>query len=404
MRKIERLIKKYQIKLVEILFLDIFGNERNIIIPSSRICDALKYGLKCDGSNVCCEQGLSDSDARIIIDESSYFVMPNNTLVLMSYTDSKYDARKNLCDIEHKINSKGFEINFGAEIEFFLFKTKEGKVDFDSTDKEIYYGNIENNFFECLSATTQTLLDNGIEVEAFHHEVAENQFELDFKYSSPTKTADRVVFVKKLLRYYAKQHNLIVCFMPKPKNFVSGNGMHINMSIFKQGENLFYSANDKNGLGKFAYNYINNLLKHITAITAFSNPIINSYKRLNSGYEAPTKIKYSKEDRSVLIRIPNATKKTSRIELRSPDVSCNPYLTFASILKASFCNLFGDKEKQSKLPENLPRSLRDSINALEKDNFISSLVPKEYINKKICECNNYDTLVNSFDIDNYFNV
>lgn len=404
MSKIEKIAKQNNIKNIEILFVDLFGNNKSVVIPSTRLADAIKFGLKCDGSNVCLEQDICRSDTRLCIDKNSYYIMPDNSMVVFCTTDSKYDARQNLKNIQNKISDKCYDVNFGAEIEFYLFKKNPDKALLQNVDNQKYFGEIQKDCKQCLSEVNEYCKLNGIQVEAVHHEVGESQFELDFKYDLPLVTADRVIIIKKLLRYFADKHNLFACFMPKPKNFVSGNGMHINMSVFKNKKNMFYSKTDCNGISRLAYEYMENIMKHISAITAFANPITNSYKRLNTGYEAPTTVKYSSQNRNVLLRLPKASQNTTRVELRSPDTSCNPYLTFSAVLMAGFCNLFCKNDCVNCTPLKLPKTLSQSLCALSSDNLISSLVPVQYIDKKLAECAEVENLVSNIDLQKYLNV
>ena len=402
MRKIEKFVKENNINLIDVAFLDLCGETRQITIPKQRLKDALKYGLKCDGSSISCVNKIDNSDTRLFLDENSYYLLPNSKLLVFCWTDSKFDARKNLYDLQSHISKDGTVINFGAELEFFLFKQKNGKPDFNSTDKLKYINPSFDEFELCLSDIANFCSDK-INLEAVHHECGINQYEIDFKYDTPLKTADKIVFIKRVIKYFASKYNLIACFMPKPLNNISGSGMHINMSVFKNDVNLFYDETDKNHLSDFAYNYIKNIFRHISAISAFANPLVNSYKRLNSGFEAPTSVEYSASNRSVLMRIPKATKKTTRVELRSPDVSCNPYITFLAVLLAGFENIF-DFKSNVKTPKNLPRSLFDAINFLKKDELLNRIVPQSYIDKKLIECETFNNQVTNFDLEQYFDI
>ena len=323
--------------------------------------------------------------------------------MLFCFTDNKYDARKNLSDIQNQITEKNLKINFGAEVEFFLFKTKNGKIDIENIANNCYFQQIDGIYRKCLEDISN-FCKGKIILEAIHHECGINQFEIDFKYDNPLQTADNIIFLKNVIRYFAEKYELKSCFMPKPLNNASGSGMHINMSVFSDNENLFYDKNDVNHLSNFAYRYITNIFKHISAITALTNPNVNSYKRLNSGFETPTSVEYSAKNRSVLIRLPKATKNTTRVELRSPDISCNPYLAFAGILLAGFENIFADDIASCKIPSRLPKNLQTSIGYLKDDNLINQLVPDSYIDKKLLEIQFFDSTVTDAEIEKYFNI
>lgn len=401
MRKLEKFIKQNNISLIEVVFLDLFGDTRQFTIPKERLADAINFGLKCDGSSINCANKIQNSDTRLLLDKSSYYLLPNGNLMIFCFTDSPYDARKNLLDMQTNLKQKSFDINFGAEIEFFLFKMLNSKPDFTNNDNSHYLNPLIENYELCLRDVANFCKDK-INLEAIHHECATNQFEIDFKYDTPLKTADNIVFIKRVIKYFANKYNLVACFMPKPINGQSGSGMHINMSVYKNDINLFYDNTDQNNLSQFAYDFIQNIFKHISAITAFTNPNVNSYKRLNTGFEAPTSVEYSSSNRSVVMRIPKASPKTTRVELRSPDVSCNPYISFLAVLVAGF-----DADTETTniiIPKKLPKSLKEAIDYLSSDDLIKNLVPESYLQKKQLEFENFETQVTNLDIEKYFNV
>ena len=308
MRKIEKFVKQNKIKFVDVVFLDLYGTTRQITIPTNKLADALDYGLKCDGSSVNYSNKIEDSDTRLILDETSYFLLPDNKLMVFCFTDNTYDARKNLFNLQTDLSQNNTKINFGAELEFFLFKQANGQVDLNNSDNLKYFNQITGDYSNCLNDICNFCADK-INLEALHHECGRNQFEIDWKYDTPLKTADNVVFLKRVIRFFAEKYGFRACFMPKPLNGVSGSGMHLNISIFKGEQNLFYDKNDTNNLSEFAYKFVKNIFNHISAITAFANPLVNSYKRLNTGFETPTQVNYSSTNRSALVRIPKASPK-----------------------------------------------------------------------------------------------
>lgn len=403
MKALENYIKKHNIKIISAQFLDLYNNLRVINIPASRITDVIKYGLKCDGSSINREREITNSDIRLFLDCDSYYLLPNGNLAIFCDMDTRYDARKKLKHLQKQL-SKKYSPFFGAEIEFFLFKTINGLPDFKNLEKERYCGEITDNFNNVLNEVVNFANENNFCIEACHREGGTNQFEINFKYDTPLKTADKVVVLKQIIRYFAKKHEMVACFMPKPLNNTAGSGMHINMSVFNNDTNLFYSENDKNKLSTFAYNFIDNLLKHSSAISAFANSTTNSYKRLNSGFETPNKVVCSTSDRSALIRIPKATKKTTRIELRSPDIACNPYLTFCAVLLAGFEKEFAGKETNLVAPLTLPYNLKDALEFLQQDDLLNNLVPNQYISSKLNEFYSAERYVNNYDISTYFNI
>jgi len=261
----------------------------------------------------------------------------------------------------------------------------------------------------------------GFEIEASHHEVAPAQHEIDFKYEEALKTADNIMTFKLAVKSISKRHGLHATFMPKPKFGINGSGMHTNMSLSKDGVNVFADENDANGLSNIAYAFLAGILEHIKAMTIITNPIINSYKRLVPGFEAPVYIAWSATNRSPLIRIPNSRGTGTRIELRSPDTAGNPYLVLAVCLAAGLDgirrnltpppsvdrNIFEmTKKEQSELGvENLPESLHQAIEEIEKDTFIQEVLGthtyKKYLEAKKQEWKEYSSQVTSWEIEQY---
>lgn len=377
MRKIEKCLDLDKNGIAEITFLDLLGNIRKIYLPTYRLPEAFKNGLKCDGSSISCAKKVTDSDMLIFASKDSCRRLPNGNLIVFGETSHRFDARKNLREIEAKVRrhiGDDAKINFGAELEFFLFEMKDGKIDKSKLDDDRYFFEIKDKYLLTLKQTAQFLLANNFCVEAFHHECGKSQFELDFKFDTPTKTADNIVYVKQVLQYFARQNGLYACFEPKPIKNTAGSGMHINMSFCKDKKNLFFSKGKTNmSMQKF----IDGIIGHIGAITALANPTPNSYKRLNSKMETPSKICANANDRTALLRIPKADKRSARVELRSPDPSCNPYLAFASILLSGFDEVFGGKEFRN-IPKKLPTNLKSARKFLTRDKLLLSLVPTFY--------------------------
>ena len=266
-----------------------------------------------------------------------------------------------------------------------------------------------------------TLEDMGFEIEASHHEMAPAQHEIDFKYEDAVKTADNIMTFKLAVKTIAKRHGLHATFMPKPKVGVCGSGMHINMSLSKDGKNAFYDASDELGLSREAYYFIGGIMKHMKGMTAITNQLVNSYKRFVPGYEAPVYIAWSAKNRSPLIRIPAVKGEGTRIELRSPDPAANPYLTLAVCLAAGLDgieneimppksvdqNIFemSKVEKKAAKIEALPCNLLDAVRELEKDEFIKDVLGEHmtdlYVRAKKAEWNDYTMQVTSWEVDQY---
>ncbi|MDO4556677.1 MAG: type I glutamate--ammonia ligase, partial [Lachnospiraceae bacterium] len=266
-----------------------------------------------------------------------------------------------------------------------------------------------------------TLESMGFEIEASHHEVAPAQHEIDFKYDNALKTADNVMTLKLVVKTVAKRHGLYASFMPKPLTDVDGSGMHINMSLNKDGENVFADASSPDGLSKECKYFIAGLIRHARAMSIFTNPLVNSYKRLVPGYEAPVQIAWSSINRSPLIRIPAARGASTRIEYRSPDSAVNPYLVMAVCLAAGLDGIknkieppapvnmnfyeMSEQEIKDAQIESLPRDLNEACQALEEDDFIKNVLGDHvvdiYMKAKKQEWANYSRQVSDWEVSEY---
>jgi glutamine synthetase len=266
-----------------------------------------------------------------------------------------------------------------------------------------------------------TMEDMGLEIEASHHEVAPAQHEIDIKYDDALTTADNIMTFKLVARTIAKRHGLHASFMPKPKFGVDGSGMHVNMSLTKDGKNIFDNTNDKLGLSKEAYHFIAGIMKHIESMTAVTNPLVNSYKRLVPNYEAPVYIAWSASNRSPLIRIPAGRGNSTRLELRCPDPSANPYLTLAVCLAAGLDGIKNElvpadsvdkniysmtlEERAAAGVKSLPADLQEATRALENSEFIKNVLGKHISNKYIlakkAEWDIYRSQITQWELDQY---
>ena len=318
----------------------------------------------------------------------------------------------------------GFDaFNVGPEAEFFLFQTDdEGKPTTRTNDEAGYFDlgpldHGEGTRREICMALEQM----GFEIEASHHEVAQGQHEIDFKYADALRTADNIMTFKLAVKTLAQKNGLHATFMPKPIFGINGSGMHTNMSLFQGGKNAFYDPDDPKGLSKEAYSFIAGLLAHVKGMAAVTNPLVNSYKRLVPGYEAPCYLAWSASNRSALIRIPAARGQSTRVELRSPDPACNPYLELALCLAAGLDgiekgltpppevteNIFDMNAADRKVHgiDSLPDSLEEAIHALEADPLVLDTlgehVAANYIEGKRKEWEEYRTRVSSWEREKY---
>jgi glutamine synthetase len=377
------------------------------------------------------------------IEESDMYLYPDpNTFVIFPWNQGTGKVARLICDIYTpegkpfegcprnilKRNLKaaaelGYTFNVGPELEFFLFLTDEkGKPTTKTHDDAGYFDLAPIDLGEnarrdmCL-----TLEEMGFEIEAAHHEVARGQHEIDFKYAEALKTADNINTFKLVVKTIAQKHGLHATFMPKPIFGICGSGMHVNQSLFKNGKNIFYNEKDKFGLSKIAYSYIAGLMKHIKAFSAVSNPLVNSYKRLVPGYEAPVYIAWSARNRSPLVRIPAARGASTRIELRNPDPSANPYFLLSACLAAGLDGVKNNlkavkstdrniyemtkEEKVAAGIDNLPHNLINAVKAMQKSELMKQTLGNHafnlYTQAKINEWDDYRTKVHQWEIDEY---
>ena len=323
-----------------------------------------------------------------------------------------------------KANDMGYDrFNVGPEAEFFLFKTdEEGKPTTQTNDEAGYFDlgpldHGESTRREICMALEQM----AFEIEASHHECAQGQHEIDFKYAEALHAADNIMTFKLAVKTLAQRNGLHATFMPKPIFGIAGSGMHTNMSLFRNGKNAFYDPDDPRGLSKEAYSFIAGLLHHVRGMAAVTNPLVNSYKRLVPGYEAPCYLAWSASNRSALIRIPASRGQGTRVELRSPDPSCNPYLAFAVCLAAGLDGIEKGMTPPAEITENiyamdaaarkthgiesLPGSLEEALRALEADQLILDTlgehVAANYLTGKWREWDEYRTRVSSWEREKY---
>ncbi|MFW5981135.1 MAG: type I glutamate--ammonia ligase, partial [bacterium] len=318
------------------------------------------------------------------------------------------------------------EMFAGPEPEFFLFERDEKGIPTTTThDRGGYFDLSPIDLGENARRDIVLALEKmDFDVEASHHEVAPGQHEIDFKYSDALKTADNVATFKFVTKAIALEHNLHATFMPKPLFGECGSGMHINQSLFSDGKNIFCDPDDELGLSQTAYYYIGGLLKHAPALTAITNPVINSYKRLVPGYEAPVYISWSAKNRSALVRVPSARGNSTRVEMRNPDPSANPYLAMAVMLKAGLDGIKNKIEPGEQVSENifemtgeeranlgiesLPTDIMEAVNHLSQDQLIVDTlgehIYQHFVEAKLIEWDIYRTQVHEWETKQYLNL
>ncbi|MDD1676611.1 MAG: glutamine synthetase beta-grasp domain-containing protein [Methanomicrobiales archaeon] len=338
-------IEKQQIKFLRLQFCDLQGQPKNVAIPAIQAEKALTSGIFFDGSSIEGFARIEESDMLLKPDPRTFAVLPwrpdANVARLIcdvyTYDDKPYvgDPRYILKRQIEKAAKLGYVFNTGPELEFFLFRMCDGMPSIEPQDTGAYFDLGPIDLAEDVRRDiVLALTEMGLEIEASHHEVAEGQHEIDFKYGDALSTADNVITYRIAAKTIALKAGLHATFMAKPIFGINGSGMHTHGSLFKDGKNAFFDAKKPHQLSDAALHYIGGLLTHAKAITRVANPTINSYKRLVPGYEAPVYISWSLANRSALIRVPAARGNSTRAEFRSPDPMCNPYLTFALMLAA----------------------------------------------------------------------
>lgn len=366
---IMRIVEKENVAYIRLIFTDLQGTIKNVEIPRSQLEKALDNKMMFDGSSIEGFVRIEESDMLLYPDLDSFVIYPwgndvNGSKVAGIMCDIynpdgtpfEGDPRGILKRVLKEAEEMGFtSFNVGTEPEFFLFKTDEnGEPTLNLNDKGGYFDLAPVDLGEnCRRDIVLTLDKMGFEVEASHHEVAPGQHEIDFKYADAVTTADHIQSFKLVVKNVARRYGLHATFMPKPLYGVSGSGMHCHMSLFRGKENVFYDPSDELGLSETARHFLAGILKHARAFTAITNPIVNSYKRLVPGYEAPCYVAWSPKNRSPLVRIPSSRGLSTRIEVRSPDPAANPYLALAVMLKAGLDGI----KNQLPLPEQTDRNI-----------------------------------------------
>lgn len=433
-REIKEEVREKNIKFIRLNFTDIFGFGKNVEITPEELDKALAGDLMFDGSSVDGFGRIEESDMYLVPDLDTFQpvpLRPNEYGVAQIYCDV-YDKDKNpfegcprniLKRALKEANEMGYGLNVGPEGEFFLFNLdRDGNPVFDKHDNAGYFDNAP--YDKGVDAKREIILkmqEFGFELEASHHEVGPGQHEIDFKYDEALTTADKWMTFKQIVKNIAHKHDLYASFLPKPFTGESGNAMHCNQSLYSKGKNRFYNKENESGLSDVAEYYVGGLIKYAKEIAAICNPTINSYKRLVPDYEAPTNIAWSFSNRSALIRIPNARGKATRIELRTPDPTANPYLVFAVMLKAGLegiknkieppemvnSNIYNlsKKEQESKKIEQYPSNLYEALKCMKDSSLIKETMGNHaydvFYNTKMKEWKEYDHKVHSWEVDNY---
>jgi len=432
-----RIVKKENVFFVRLQFVDILGMPKNIVIPPSRLEEALDDGIPFDGSSIAGYATIEESDKIAKPDPNSFVVLPDEVESKKSVKlncdiyepngkrflgDTKYVLER----IMNKVKKMGYVYNTGPECEFFLFKKENDEYTVIPNDEAGYFDLSHRDLAEGVrSDISLALKAMGIDTYTSHHEVSMGQHEINFRYSDALTVADHVITLKYVTKVIARKHNLHASFMPKPIFGLNGSGMHTHLSLFTlDGRNAFIHPRDKGQLSDFARYFIAGLLKYIKEITAILNPTVNSYKRLVPGYEAPTYIAWAHRNRSALIRIPSGRGNGTRCELRSPDLSGNPYLQFAAMLAAGLKGIeekieppapvekniyaLSEKEKEKYNIHHLPESLGHALSLMEESTLMREVLGDHIFNNflyvKRKEWEEYRMQVTKWEIDKYLPV
>jgi glutamine synthetase len=434
-KEVLEIVATKNIRFIEMWFTDILGRIKMFTITSSELPEALESGMGFDGSSIEGFARIYESDLIAKPDPDSFKILPYKQdtakMVCDIYTpdgnpyegDPRYCLKRNL----EELKKYGFtEFYVGPELEYFYFKSDKipELVDnagyFDSMPGEDLGSNLRVRTMEYLSAM-------GIDAEYAHHEVAPSQHEIDLRYDSALKMADKVIAYKVVVKEVAREFGLYATFMPKPIAGVNGSGMHVHQSLFANGKNMFFSENDKYHLSDIAKYYIAGILKHSREICIVTNQWVNSYKRLVPGYEAPVYICWATRNRSALIRVPEykpGKEKATRIEVRFPDPACNPYLAFAVMLRAGLEGIknkyplpeplevsayeMEEIERKARKIEELPGSLIEAIEIAENSQLLKETLGEhiytKFLENKKIEWDNYRTKVTDYEIKRYLPI
>jgi glutamine synthetase len=429
-----KLAERYSVDFLRLQFTDILGVNKNVEVPRSQFGKALDGEIMFDGSSI---------EGFVRIEESDMLLKPDlETFRVLPYADEGGRVARLLCDIYtpdeqpfvgcprttlkrqvERARKLGFAMMAGCEAEFFMFeKAADGSPTTLTHDEAAYFdlGPLDRGE-EIRRVIVEQLVEMGFEVEAAHHEVATGQHEIDFRYADALTTADNLTTFKFVVRNVASRFGYIASFMPKPIEGINGSGMHTHQSLFRGKDNAFYDPKAEHQLSQTALSYIEGLLQHARGFCAITNPLINSYKRLVPGYEAPVNVAWSMRNRSPLVRIPDRRGLGTRCELRMPDPSCNPYLALAVQLAAGLDgienklavrepvsrNIFtmSYRDRRKYRIDELPRDLHEALEMFEKDEVIKAALgehlTERFLEAKRNEVLQYNLQVSRWEIENY---
>ncbi|MFC4077945.1 type I glutamate--ammonia ligase [Salinithrix halophila] len=432
-------VEEQNVEYIRLQFTDLLGTIKNVEIPKGQLEKALDNKMMFDGSSIEGFVRIEESDMYLYPDLDTWIVYPwggTEDSRVAGLTCDVYtpdgepfagDPRGILKRVLKEAEEMGFtSFNVGPEPEFFLFKSDaNGEPTLDLNDKGGYFDLAPLDLGEnCRRDIVVTLERMGFEMEASHHEVAPGQHEIDFKYANAVIAADNIQTFKLVVKNIARRYGLHATFMPKPLFGVNGSGMHCHQSLFKGKQNAFFEESDELGLSETARYYLAGILKHAKAFTALTNPLVNSYKRLVPGYEAPCYVAWSPKNRSPLVRVPASRGLSTRIEVRSPDPSANPYLALAVMLKAGLDGIknklelpketdrniyvMDEEERKEAGIESLPATLKEALDELQKDSVIREALGEHavahFVEAKEIEWDMFRTQVHPWEREQYIQL
>jgi len=440
--EIMKALSSENVRFLRMQFTDILGVNKNVEVPTKQFAKALDGEIAFDGSSIEGFVRIEESDMVLVPDYSSFRILPFSDTHSSQGPDK---VARIICDIYYpngepfpgcprlalkrvteKAARMGYVMMAGPEAEFFLFQRgSDGGPTVDSPDRGGYFDLSPVDQGELARRDiVNALEDLGFEVEAAHHEVAPAQHEIDFRYEDAVSTADHIATFRFVVRQVALEHGLHATFMPKPVFGINGSGMHTHQSLFKGSKNAFYDAKKEHQLSDVALNYIGGILRHARGFCAITNPLVNSYKRLVPGFEAPTNVAWSMKNRSPLVRIPEKRGNSTRVEVRMPDPSANPYLALAVMLRAGLAGIeekldagppvnkniytMSHRERRRLKIDELPGDLREAIDAFEKDKVVqealSPHIVEHFVAAKRAEWHDYIAQVHGWEVDRYLGV
>jgi glutamine synthetase len=428
--------KSDKIKFIQLQFTDILGMLKSVTVPIERLSDILDKGIWFDGSSIQGFVRICESDMILVPDPETYQVIPwkvegkeSARFICDVHTPDgqpfEGDPRSILKKALDEAKRLGYVFNTGPEVEFYLFKKENGRITTTPHDIGGYFDYPAKDLASEVREDIIFALEKmGMTAEMSHHECGPGQHEIDVKYSDALSSADNTLTLKYVIKSIASMHDLYASFMPKPLYKQAGSGMHVHQSLFSGGKNVFFNAKDKYNLSEIAYSFLGGQLAHAKALTAIVAPTVNSYKRLVSGYEAPVYICWAQINRSALIRIPRYSpgrEQSTRLELRCPDPSCNPYLAFAAMLSAGLDGIKKGTKPPKPVEEDvyefdaaklaeykidmLPFSIKRAVEELKKDEVVKEALGKHtfenFMQAKLSEFDDYRMQITPWEINKY---